>query len=78
MAAPGAAMNVVFSPDSKVFAAGPGTMWDTATGKRIEHFPGYVCPGDSVSFSPDGTTVATGVWFPQLWDPQTGRLLPVV
>ncbi|MGH7223941.1 MAG: hypothetical protein ACRELF_11990, partial [Gemmataceae bacterium] len=75
-----------FAPDSKVFATGGGNnphavlLWDTATGKQIDPFPGHTGPVSSVSFSPDGRTAATSSWIRgdtvvRLWDPRTGRLL---
>ena len=79
-------VNVFFAPDSKTFATGgPNNahsvlLWETATGKPIEPFPGHASPVSSVSFSPDGKIAATsscmrGDPVIRLWDPQTGRLL---
>jgi WD40 repeat protein len=70
-----------------VFATGGGNnghavvLWKTATGKRIDPFPGHTSPIAYVAFSPDGKTAATCSWIRgdpviRLWDPQSGRLLP--
>jgi WD40 repeat protein len=78
--------HVFFAHDSRVFATGGGNnahavlLWDTATGKPIDRFHGHTSPISSVSFSPDGKTVATssslrGDPIVRLWHPETGRLL---
>jgi WD40 repeat protein len=78
--------DVFFAADSKVFATGgPNNthgvlLWETATGKQIDHFPGHTTPISWVAFSPDGRTAATcallrGDRIVLLWDPRTGRLL---
>ncbi len=77
---------VFLAPDSKVFASGglnhthAVLLWDTATGKQIDFFPGHTGPVSWVSFSPDGRTAATCSWIRgdpvvRLWDAQTGQLL---
>ncbi len=77
---------VFLSPDSKVFASGglnhthAVLLWDTATGKQIDSFPGHTGPVSWVSFSPDGRMAATSSWIRgdpvvRLWDTRTGRLL---
>src|SRR5262249_3157951 len=82
----GSLTHVFFAPDSKTFATGDGNnahavlLWDTATGKRIDLFPGHASPVSSVAFSPDRRIVATssslrGDPFVRLWDPETGKLL---
>ena len=57
--------HVFFAPDSKTFATGDGNnahavlLWDAATGKRIDLFPGHTSPVASTAFSPDRRIVAT-------------------
>jgi WD40 repeat protein len=83
---PNGLAGVFFAPDSKVFATGgPNNphvvqLWDTATGKQIDAFPGHTDPVASVAFSPDGRMAATSAWFRgdpvvRVWDARTGRLL---
>jgi WD40 repeat protein len=75
-----------FAPDSKTFATGGPNhahavlLWETATGKQIDPFPGHGGPIYKVAFSPDGRTAATcspgcGDRGVRLWDPQNERLL---
>ncbi len=48
-------------------------MWDVQTGVKKQQFTGHVGLGGSVSFSPDGKTIAGGGWGGvYLWDVQTG------
>ena len=69
-----------FSPDGTrlAVASSIGTwVYDVHTGKELNLLKGYTTSVSSVSFSPDGMTLATGsrnkiVW---LWDATTGELL---
>ena len=64
------------SPDGKTLALGTGHeiwLWDLATGENIAMFKGHRSPVIYVSFSPDGTTLASGSWNGpvKLWDVAT-------
>ena len=82
----GAGAVLTFSPDSTLLASGSEqsrvTLWDVATGKAkfvLEHVGANTI--SSISFSPDGTTLAScaaGRWgtssaFIYLWDVETGK-----
>lgn len=77
------AVNLVYSPDGKVLAAGasPGgiILWDAQTGKVLRRIEGDHV-GDFLAFAPDGKTLATtrnwqqrraGVVY--LWETATGK-----
>ena len=54
---------VAFSPDAKMLAAGVGKtmlLWNAATGQHLQSFKGHEFSVNSVVFSPDGTTLASG------------------
>ena len=78
---------LAFSPDGSILASGcRGTgntgstfiaevyLWDVAGGKELRHFPAHQGWVSSVSFSPDGRTLATTGPEPmiRLWDVATG------
>ncbi|MFD9563810.1 WD40 repeat domain-containing protein, partial [Streptomyces sp. NPDC059994] len=51
--------------------------WDVSTGRPLHTLTGHTANVSSVSFSPDGTTLATGSrdGTARLWDVSTGRPL---
>ncbi len=79
---------LAFSPDGSILASGSsGTgntgsslladvfLWDIARGKAVRHFAAHQGGVDSLTFSPDGKTVASTGSEPMilLWDVATGR-----
>ncbi len=84
----GSVHSVSFSPDGSTLASGsgegegggsgrPGTvkLWDVATRQNIATLEGHSGSVESVSFSPDGSTLASGSWDDtiKLWDVATRR-----
>ena len=80
--------SIAFSPDGNTLATGSGLMkkepevrlWDVQTGELLTTLKGLKGHTDSsdgnisVTFSPDGTTIATGNYGTvQLWDAHTGE-----
>jgi len=75
-------VSVAYSPDGKTLASGSGMMragatdenqtlklWDVATGKNTATIQGDTNSFDSVAFSPDGKTLASGTTQTiKLWD----------
>jgi WD40 repeat protein len=58
-------LQMAFSPDGKLFVTTEShdhgmTLWDVATGKRLAVLKGHKEGIDSVAFTPDGKTIATG------------------
>ena len=84
--------SVTFSPDGRAIASStiwdfPGDegvvytirLWDADTGEILRTLSGHTGPVESVAFSPDGHTVASGSggWDDtvRVWDATTGELL---
>ena len=71
---------VSFSPDGRTLASAGAwdktiRLWDLATGKEKAVLAGHTEPVTSVSFSPDGRTLASASWDKtiRLWDLATGK-----
>ena len=87
----GAGLEVIdrlaFAPDGSILAGGssqaartpsPGALylWDFASGRELLRIGGFRVGPASLSFAPDGKTIATaGSWepIPRIWDVATGR-----
>src|SRR5665213_3464293 len=74
--------SAAFSPDGRQVVSGGGLtatvrLWDVATGRLLRTFLGHSESVNSVAFSPDGATIASGAQDDtiKLWDTTTGRLL---
>ena len=51
-------------------------LWDVTTGRHLRTLTGHTSSGKSVSFGPDGQTLASGEWDEvRLWDVSTGSHL---
>jgi WD40 repeat protein len=70
----GSIASIDISPDGKVLVSGGGQnlvrFWDAATGRQRKVLSGFRAPLAAVTFSPDGTTVATRA----AWDRNAIRL----
>ncbi len=72
---------VSFSRDGKILASGTGDgnvrLWDVETKKQIATLRGHTEYVETVSSSPDGTTLASGAGYGdepmRLWDVETGQ-----
>ncbi len=78
---------LAFSPEGSILAGGssqatstpsPGALdlWDFATGRELRRIGGFRVGPSSLSFAPDGKTIASaGSWepMPRIWDVATGR-----
>ena len=56
---------MAFSPDGTTLASGSGSkiyLWDVKAGINLATIEGHIGRANSVSFSRDGTLLATGVW----------------
>lgn len=73
--------HMVFSPDSKIIAAGSNDktlcLWDADTGKLLHTLSGHTDYVNSVAFSPDGSIIASASWDHslRLWNVNTGQPL---
>ena len=77
--------SVAFSPDSTLLAMGMGywrdrkaskiILWDVRSGRRHSVLAGHLNPIETVSFSADGTMLASGAWGggTKLWNVATGE-----
>ena len=75
-----AADNVLFSPDGHVLASSSGEdirLWHVATGSHLKTLTGHTHGVESISFSPEGQTLASSAKDQtiRLWDLLTGRHL---
>lgn len=70
---------LAFFPDSKILAAGSFStvmLWDVVAGKHLNTLEVGINSGVStMSFSPDGNTLASGGYMVKLWDVFSGRLI---
>ena len=85
----GVITSIAFSPDGKIIAAANGRpkneynkypdttiqLWEAKTGKEITAFPGHSKDVFSITFSPDGKTIASGSEDKtvRLWDIHTAQ-----
>ena len=77
--------SIAFSPDSKLLAMGMGhwrklapskiIIWNVRSGKQESSLTGHLNPVETVTFSPDGTMLASGAWHGgvKLWGIATGE-----
>lgn len=66
---PESTTDIGYSPDGNTLATiqlgnlgGTVRLWDTSTGKLLKTLNGYTYCGNSLEFSPDSKTIATGHW----------------
>lgn len=87
----GVITSIAFSPDGKIIAAGNGRpkneynkypdttiqLWNAKTGKEIAAFAGHSTEVLSITFSPDGKTIASGCKDKtvRLWDIHTAQTI---
>src|SRR5262249_37273695 len=74
--------SAAFHPDGRrLLTAQEGAsyirLWDTATGRELGSFYGYVGEPNAVRFSPDGRRIISCAWDAtvRIWETDTGRLL---
>ena len=72
--------NVTYSPDGTRLAVASSIgiwLYDVQTGEELDLLTGHTDSVNSVSFSPDGETLASGSWdyTVRLWDVATGDLI---
>lgn len=71
---------IAFSPDSQILASGSSDqtvkLWDVRTGECLHTLPGHTDPVHTLTFSPDGQTLASSYdRTVELWSVSTGECL---
>ena len=80
----GSISEIAYSPDGTQLAVASGIgiwIYDAHTGKELNLFTGHTSHVESVSFSPDGETLAgsgIGLYDVSIWDVSTGDLLHIL
>ncbi len=84
----GNSVEVVYSPDGSVLAAGDVgwadefsvRLWDPISGELRQTLSGHTKDVSALAFTPDGQVLASGDWdgFTRLWDVTTGKQLQVL
>jgi len=82
-AVPAATETMDFSRDGEMIAFGSsdkGTLWDVATGQVVRALDGHKNRVNTIAFSVDQKTIATGSWdhTVRLWEVATGKELGVL